>query len=222
MKNKKLGYLGVMLATLLMASCIPFTTATPQVIQGNNPAPETLPEVTSTPTLEVVPTATTDTRVIITAATGSLAIRRGPGTNYNLLGYLQDGQSAVATARDGTGGWLYIPIPASPTLYGWVAAGTQYSTIQGDINSLEVMTVAAAEPIIIRNCTFHPMLITPLNIILAPQYDAPSNVLQVAPGDYAAYDQNQEGHPQVKAMSLEEGDWVDINTDGLNNTYYCP
>ncbi len=222
MKNKKLVLLGVVLTTLFVVACIPFMNGTPQVVQGGNQAPETLPDSTKTFTPEVVPSATVDTRVIITATTGSLAIRRGPGTYYNTLGYLQDGQSAVATARDSTGSWLYVPIPAYPSQYGWVAAGTQYSTVQGDINSLEVMTVAAAEPIYIRNCTFHPMLITPLNVILAPQYDAPANIMQVPPGDYAAYDQNQEGHPQVKAMSLEEGDSVDINTDGLNNTYTCP
>jgi hypothetical protein len=222
MNNKKLILLGVVLTTLLVVSCIPVINATPQAVQGENPAPETLPEATNTFTPEVAPSATPDTRVIITAATGSLAIRRGPGAYYNVLGYLQDGQSAVATARDSTGEWLYIPIPAYPSQSGWVAAGTQYSTIEGDINSLEVMYVGAAEPIFIRNCTFHPMKITPLNVILAPQYDAPANSIQVPPGDYAAYDQNQEGYPQVWAMSLEEGDSVDINTDGLNNTYTCP
>lgn len=190
--------------------------------------PEIIPVTgdTSTPSGEqaIAPTQTptVNSDVIITAATGSLSIRRGPGTSYNLLSYLQDGQSAVATARDNVGDWLYIALPSSPALFGWVSAGTQYSTIQGDILSLEVKTVAAADPIIIRNCTYHPMKITPLNIVLAPQNEAPNNKTVVFPGDYAAYDQSEVGPSPVFTASLSEGDYVDINIDGFGNMYYCP
>jgi hypothetical protein len=217
------------LLIIFTAACSLAPAASPVVTDV--PPQVTLPPVvpvtgfTETPTTEVatvetLPTVTTDLRVVITAATGSLSIRRGPGTAYNLLGYLMDTQSAVATARDPSSNWLYIPIPAAPTYFGWVSAATSYSTVAGDIASLPVMNVAAAEPITIRNCTYHPMKITPLNIILQPQTD-PIHSTVVLPGDYAAYDQSVS-NTLVKSMSLEEGDWVDINTDGLGNTYYCP
>jgi hypothetical protein len=64
------------------------------------------------------------------------------------------------------------------------------------------------------------MLITPINLLLSPQNEAPNSGL-VAPGDYAAYDQSV-GNTQVKTMSLVEGDTVIISTDGLGNTYPCP
>ena len=138
-----------------------------------------------------------------------------------MLGFLQDGQSGIATARDASSGWLYIPIPAYPSTYGWVSAGTSYSTIAGEISSLGVMNVSPAEPITIRNCTYHPMFITPMNITLAPQNETPGNQSVFLPGDYAAYDQSVSG-TVVKSMSLQEGDWVDITTDGLGNSYICP
>jgi hypothetical protein len=228
MYSKKLIPLSVLLIAMFTAACSLAPAASPAAT--DLPPQATLPIIpvtafTETPTTEVatvetVPTATPDLSVTITAATGSLSIRRGPGTAYNLLGYLMDGQSAVATARDSSGNWLYIPIPSAPTFFGWVSAATSYSTIAGDISSLPVMTVAAAEPITIRNCTFHPMKITPINVLLQPQFD-PANVTVVLPGDYAAYDQSV-GNTLVKTMSLEEGDWVDITTDGLSNTYSCP
>ena len=225
--------LSFLLILLVTAACSLAPAADPINSSGNTstetsalPTSEVTTQVpviiaTETATVETIPTATVSSQVIITAATGSLAIRRGPGTAYNLLGYLQDGQSGIATARDATGNWLYIPIPAYPSTYGWVSTGTIYSTISGDISSLAVKSVSAAEPITIRNCTYHPMLITPVNLTLAPQNETPGNLAVVLPGEYAAFDQSVSG-TQVKTMSLEEGDWVDITTDGLGNSYTCP
>ncbi len=232
MKNKTSTPLSFLLILLVTAACNLSPAADPINSSGTtstetNAQPTTevttqIPVIiaTETATVETVPTTTVFSQVIITAATGSLAIRRGPGTAYNLLGYLQDGQSGIASARDATSGWLYIPIPAYPSTSGWVSTGTMYSTISGDIGSLAVMSVSAAEPITIRNCTYHPMLITPVNITLAPQNETPGNLVVVLPGDYLAFDQSV-GDTQVKSMSLQEGDWVDITTDGLGNSYTC-
>ena len=223
MPSRKMIPVSLLILALFVSACslTPAASPTEAPMPVDLPTLTTDPLVTETATVEVLPSATPDTAVTITAATGSLAIRRGPGTAYDVLGFLQDGQSAVATARDSAGSWLYVPIPSSPTIFGWVSAVTTYSTLVGDINTLEVMTVSPAEPIVIRNCTYHPMLITPLNVLLSPQNEAPGNQTVVLPGDYAAYDQSVS-NTQVKTMSLKEGDWVDITTDGLNNTYACP
>jgi hypothetical protein len=233
MDSKKFTPFAFMLILLVTAACNLAPAAQPAVTSENT-STETVAQalveastqipvlvVTETATVEISPTLSVSTHVIITATTGSLSIRRGPGTAYNLLGYLQDGQTGIATARDTAGTWLYIPIPAYPSVFGWVSAGTSYSTITGDINTLPVMSISAAEPITIRNCTYHPMLITPLNITLAPQNEAPGNLAVVLPGDYFALDQSVSG-TQVKALSLQEGEWMDITVDGLGNTYTCP
>lgn len=225
MSFKKFAPINLILLVLFASACslAPAPAATQSPVDPPDPGPivSTLPAATETSMAEPLATNTPDTQVIITAATGSLAIRRGPGTAYNVIGFLQDGQSAVASARDASNGWLYIPLPGAPSVYGWVSAGTQYSTLQGDIALLEVMTVAAAQPITIRNCTYHPMLITPLNTILSPQNETPGNLTTVIPGEYTSYDQSVS-NTQVLVMNLEEGDWVDITTDGLGNTYACP
>jgi hypothetical protein len=221
MYSKKLTLSSFFLTFLFATACSLTPTASPTDLPVDTPAQASIPTVAETATVEAIPTGTPNPEVIISTTTGSLAIRRGPGTAYNLLGYLKDGEFAIASARDTTGDWLYIPIPSFPSQYGWVSAGTQYSTLQGDINSLEIMNVGAAQPITIRNCTYHPMLITPANILLAPQNETPNNKTVIVPGEYAAYDQSVT-NTQVKTMSLAEGDWVDITTDGLSNTYACP
>ncbi len=229
MNSRKLSPLSIVLIMIFTAACNLAPAASPMATDAPSQG-TTLPivpvtAITKTPTtvaatVESFPTTTPDLGVIITASTGSLSIRRGPGTAYNLVGYLMDTQSAVATARDSNGNWLYIPIPSMPTSFGWVSTATSYSSVVGDISSLPVMTVAAAAPITIRNCTYHPMKITPINVLLEGQVD-PNHMTVVLPGDYAAYDQSV-GNTLVKTMTLGEGDWVDINTDGLGNTYTCP
>jgi hypothetical protein len=226
MKKKRIVLAMSGLIVLLMTACNLSNISTPEAVPGTESTESTasmdplvLPTETTAAAASVTPSVSS--AVIITAESGSLSIRRGPSTYYNVLGYLQIGQNSIATARDTSGDWLYVAIPSNPTASGWVAAATQYSSVQGDINSLEVKTVGAAQAIIIRNCTYHPMLITPINLLLSPQNEAPNNAGSVAPGDYAAYDQSV-GNTQVKTMSLVEGDTVIISTDGLGNTYSCP
>ncbi len=223
MLSKKPAVISFVLTVLFAAACSPASTPVPPAIPVDLPTetPVIVVADTATATVLLLPSATPDLSVTITASTGSLGIRRGPGTAYNMLGFLTDGQSAVASARTASGDWLYVPIPSAPGYFGWVSAVTIYSTVTGDIGSLPEMTVAAAEPITIRNCTFHPMLISPIGVTLKPQTDSPENMTTVLPGDYTASDQSV-GNTQVKTMSLEEGDFVDITTDGLSNTYACP
>lgn len=114
MYSRKLIHSGILLIMMVTAAC----NLTPATLPTDAPTQAISPVIpvtasTQTPTAEVVvvetppiptdtaaPTVTPDLGVTITASTGSLSIRRGPGTAYNRLGYLQDAQSAVATARD--------------------------------------------------------------------------------------------------------------------------
>ncbi len=176
------------------------------------PTATSLPEPTFTPTSSVV---------TINAATGNLNIRRGPGLYYNVITSMTQGSSAIASGRDAQGYWLYVSIPTNPSAYGWVSTQTPYSTIQGDINTLPIMTAPTPLPAYIRNCTFHPMVINPGGDVMPPQTSAPANVAQFTPGVYTAADQSVMGSTP-KELTLNEGATIDITVDGLNNVYACP
>ena len=217
--------------TLLLAACnlpgaeapAPAATEPPLGLPADTPAavPPTATLEAATPTVEPTPTLTPPSEVIITAATGNLNIRRGPSQFYNVTTSLAQGGSATATGRDAQGYWLYIAIPSLPSAYGWISTQTQYSTIDGDIDSLPVVTPEPPMPAYIRNCTFHPMLVNPGSVLLPPQTSAPANAAQFAPGAYTAADQSVAGSTP-RNVSLAEGTTVDITTDGLNNVYACP
>ena len=196
----------------LEATILPTMTETATEIPPTETATPEIPSPTAIPSVVIV-TATSD---------GSLGILRGTSIYYDTLGYLQNGQSSQATARNNDGSWLYIYVPAYPSVYGWAFVGTQYSLVQGDVSALEVKPVDPAVPAYIRNCTYHPMLIQPGNVLLQPQTDSKNNKKQFPPGSYAAYDQSAEGKPKILSISLKEGVSVDIKKDGLKNSYTCP
>ena len=171
--------------------------------------------------------ATPNGVVIKATSNGSIGILRGTSLYYDTLGYLMNGQSSTATARNSDGSWLYIPIPNYPSVFGWAYAGSQYSTVEGDVNSLPVKAVDPAVPAYIRNCTFDQMTIQPGNVLLQPQTDTLNNKKQFTPGMYTAFDQGSlgtptTGTPQVLSISLKEGVSVDIIKDAMNKTYSCP
>jgi hypothetical protein len=226
MKNFVRRGLIVAVFALSMLACNLATAATPLPATdlSNQALPTDLPSQaleTDTPASVVLSTPASN-QVTVTVIKESLYIRRGPSTEYDVLGTFLAGQSAVASFRDANSDWVVIPLPSRPSVYGWVSIKTQFTSVEGEVSSLEVKKVDPAIPARIRNCTFHPMLIQPGNVLIKPKGDAPSNAHDFPPGNYAAYDQNQEGHPQVASFSLAEGNKVDINLDGLGNTYYCP
>ena len=194
------------------------STASPTMTETATEIPPTETATPETPTPSPIPNV-----VIVTASSdGSLGILRGTSIYYDTLGYLQNGQSSQASARNSDGSWLYIYVPAYPTVFGWAFVGTQYSLVQGDVSSLEVRPADPVVPAYIRNCTYHPMLIQPGNVLLQPQTDSKNNKKQFPPGSYAAYDQSAEGKPKVLSITLKEGVSVDIKKDGVKNSYSCP
>ena len=169
-------------------------------------------------------TATSDLSVRVTATGGNLTLRRGPATAYNVLNYMLQGQAAVATGRNQAGDWLFVQDPAGGGRTAWVTATSRYAVVDGGaeaVQALPVQTVGPAEPAYIRNCTFHPMRIMPADLLLKEKFDEPNNVHMFNPGVYEAFDQSAEGKPKVMSEELREGKTIDINTDGLHNTYGC-
>jgi len=216
MFKRSLSVFIVFVLALVLAAC----NLPSPVGAGQATVPATLPPDatgTSSAAATLVPTSAA---VVITITSESLNVRRGPGIYYDALGFLKAGQNATASARDANGDWLYVPVPGNPSISGWVSAKTQYSQVSGDVQSLPVQSAPPPNPAYIRNCTYHPMLIQPGNVLLKPLTDKSGRKAQFAPGDYAAFDQNVS-NTQVLTIQLHEGDSVDIVTDGLKNTYGC-
>lgn len=91
------------------------------------PRPPTVtpePSLTSTPT----PTPTQTQPYLIVTSVNALRVRKGPITQYEQVGYLLRGQSALITGRAdiGQGTWWQIRFPAAPNGLGWVSGNSGY------------------------------------------------------------------------------------------------
>ncbi len=224
MSRRKNALIPLALFPVLLLACNLPLAISPA--SGTAPTPVTGPgqdTPTAMPAAPAQPSAspTADNSVVISVQTGSLNVRRGPSIYYDALAFLDTGQSATASARDARGGWLYIPLPDDPTASGWVSAGTGVSSVHGDVNSLPVKNVDPPMPAIIRNCTFHPMMIRPGDVLLQPQTDISGRSAHFPPGTYSAYDQNVS-NKKVMTIDLKEGLSVDIKVNGTGMTYSCP
>lgn len=218
----------ILLALGALACSLPsaLAPATPTAEPSATPLPLTAtpipPTATATTAATEAASATPELAVWITADGGSLNIRRGPGTEYNVVGFLTRGSRAAALGKNEDGDWLYIEVPGKPGTFGWVSATSTFSHIDGPAAQLPLTPYEAAVPAYLRNCVFHPMLIKPGDFILPPQFDAPANQRRVNPGHYEAWDQSEVGPDPVLSVDIREGDSVDITIDGFGNMYTCP
>lgn len=84
------------------------------------------PTLTSTP----LPTPTPAQPLVTVTGVSALRVRTGPSTQYEQVGYLLQGQSAVVTGRAdiGLGTWWQIRFPAAPNGLGWISGNPTYAT----------------------------------------------------------------------------------------------
>ena len=195
-------------------------TAPPIQKITSTPAPPTTATPTAAPT--EAPTETPVPPITLTAQGGNLHIRRGPGAAYNILAVLRRDEQGRLTGRNEGGTWFQIEIPGQPGAFGWVSGESQFSVIQGDPSAAPLVFFEPPLPAYIRNCVFHPIMLQPGSVLLAPQFAAPDNQKQLNPGIYEGFDQSVEGYPKVFNVELREGKTVDITEDGLGNHYACP
>jgi len=196
----------------------PAWTATPET-------PTMSPTATKTPIpapQTATPAATqTPESVVFTVSGGNLNVRRGPDLTYNYIDVLYDGDETVAVGRDRQGDWLLIEFPANPEKTGWVTTQTEYSTVEGDINSLPYVEVEPAVPAYIRNCTKHTILVEPVGVELLSKYNDPDNEASFDVLTYQIYDLDVAGSPRLEDVSLAEGRRVDILYDGNGDKSKC-
>ena len=114
------------LITILLVACV-----------NTTPAPTAVPTATlftvSLPTL--TPTAA-PVRVDLLVTDKLINCRFGPGTVYELIDELHEGQSASVVGRDATFTWWYIRDPGNPNGFCWVSANV--TKTQGTVEKLPV------------------------------------------------------------------------------------
>ena len=182
-----------------------------------------LPTPTPVPATEVPPTPKAPT-VRVTAIDGNLYIRRGPGTEYNRIGLLKNGESADVIGQDVLSKWVQINIP-NTEITGWVSLLTPFSQIDGDLSAIPSFTFKEwPEPAYIKNCTEHDMLIGPNEIYLFSLWTNSKylNEEQFDPGVYEVYDLFVPGEPLVQTIDLQEGETFYITLNGLGVEHNCP
>jgi hypothetical protein len=208
-------------ATPTSAVQFTFATETPVAATATAVILPTLPSRLEQPSTTPSPT-TAPTQVTITAATGDLYIRRGPGSDFNPIGALLQGQSAVAAGRDILSQWLYIPIPARAGDFGWVSTLTQFARVSGVIVDLPVVDSPLAVPAFIRNCSTQEMIVEPLGVVIPPGSSFPDNIVQFDPGQYSIHNYDLPGQPGVTSVYLVEGEQFDITAKNTPAQHKCP
>jgi len=181
------------------------------------------------PTAFVIPTLQTSQQTVapslsgfvITATRGNLTIHRGPGFEYNIVGYFLKSQSYGVIGRDEKGTWLMVNL-SQPGSTAWISNMTSYADVNGSVPGLPVITVDPAVSAYIYNCTDHNLTTTPGNYNIHPW-----SKVKVNPYDfYFVYDTDvtpPDGyHPVVDKVTVTEGETANVHKDGNGNTYTCP
>ncbi len=158
---------------------------------------------------------------VITATRGNLTIHRGPGFEYNIVGYFLKGQSYGVIGRDEKGSWLMVNL-SQPGSTAWISNMTSYADVNGSVPGLPVISVDPAVPAFIYNCTDHNLTTSPGGYNIHPW-----SKIKVNPYDfYFVYDSDvtpPDGyHPVVDKVTVTEGETANVHKDGYGNTYSCP
>jgi len=154
--------------------------------------------------------------VTVTAATGNMFIRRGPGSTYNIIAGLSKGVTAKAVGRSEKNDWLAIEIPNANGKVGWISMGTIFTQLNGSMQALSLYPFEVFKPAYLRNCTLHDMTTKP------GQWNLPAKTTQkVNPGEYKILDMST-GQSGVQDVDLKEGNTISIKVDGNGLSNSCP
>lgn len=186
------------------------------------PAPP--PTATPDSTIKPSPTPEPVLSVRVIAVDGNLYIRRGPGTEYNRIGLLKNGESARVIGQDMLGKWVQVQIPKNEAS-GWVSLLTPFSRVEGDLSQVESFTFTEwPQPAYIKNCTEHDLIIGPNELYLYNLFTNSRylNEVQVDPGVYDIYDLFLPGEPKIQTVDIREGETIYITVDGSGTEHLCP
>jgi hypothetical protein len=87
----------------------------------------------ATNTAAPAPVVDTPCQPMVTASLNA-NVRGGPGTVYDVTGFLSQGSSAIVEGKNGDASWWYIQLASAPGGHGWIAASvTTSSCIPGTL-----------------------------------------------------------------------------------------
>jgi hypothetical protein len=230
LKFRNISY--ILILVLFLQGCFPTQVmeSEPQTVNvestATNPPPTSTATPLPTPTVALTtePSPAPVTRVTITATSGNLYIRRGPGLPYNQIGVLYKGDSAVVIGQDVLARWVQIQVP-DKDYTGWVSMMTDFAAIEGDLKSIPDFTFTEYPlPAYIKNCTEHDLAIEPGDFYLYNIFTNGQslNEVQVNPGVYTVYDLFVPGEPEIQKVNIREGVTAYIIVNGLGVSHKCP
>ena len=88
-------------------------------------ASNTLPIITHLPTPPVTPTAEPPRamdQIKVVYTDGQVNVRAGPGTNFDIVGKVNNGDTLSATGTIDTGDWVQFQYPGGPDGVAWIYA----------------------------------------------------------------------------------------------------
>jgi uncharacterized protein YraI len=180
------------------------------VVEAPTPEPtaETAP---NTPPNEETPEPAGDLPLVKIPA-GGVNVRRGPGLDFELLGRLDEGQSATVVAQNETGEWWQIEYPAGENSLAWVAAAVV--DFIGDRQSIPLATGATESEAAAPAATATP---APTEPIVAGSIEAidPINVRDEPSVEGTRVGGLYPGESADVLTISQDGDWWQIDfSDG--------
>jgi len=117
---------------------VPVITPEPIATPTTEPTPTAMLSPTAPPEATAAPTPVSTVTVPVPSRTtgGGLRMRSGPGTNYEVLTLLAEGQEVDVLGRDETGEWLKISLDSGEE--GWVAA--EFIDVGVDVEALPIVS----------------------------------------------------------------------------------
>jgi uncharacterized protein YraI len=103
------------------------------------PTEEPTEQPTEEPTEQPTEEPTIELKAIVVSASG-LCLRDGPGLNYNVAGYLKNGEILDIRGRNAGRNWIKV-MSASSSKEGWVSAAPEYVKINVDWDTIPVVEV---------------------------------------------------------------------------------
>ena len=125
-----------------------------------------------------------------------LNVRKGPGTNYGIVGVLKLGESANIIGKSPNGHWWKIQCPADAGADCWTSAGAQYGTAT---NATGVAVAAVPAP---------PPTYTPTATQTTEQHTTPTATVTIDANATATYTPTatKEGDPTYTPTATEENE----------------
>lgn len=195
-------------------------------------SPSPLPSAT-----QVLPTLTSTLVPLTVTATQNVNVRSGPGTNFSIVGKLQQGESAPLKGKSSDGTWWQIAFPTEQER-GWVAA--QFTTASNTTISVAVVQVPTLDASATRRATAAPQATaTPISVELIAfqsKMDAPTfDIYTIKPDgtqlrrltDAPGNDQFPSWSPDAKRIVFSsdrdgQNEIYVMNTDGTNQQRLAP